>query len=193
MDPAIIETLQQAGIRTDFGPDASVLRIGIRVDEDGRALPITDEIFVTDGKHDAFVTPKAITELFEGSVKPPRFTPAPPPEYQWHFYLIEQTAAEYCSITGVKVRDKEFEDLYGHLRRRPDGWHDDPLFSYLQAGARLVLSLFDVSEAEYEAVVKRLMHAARTFSLGATSMNYRNLVLNKLIRDPAGRASGKRP
>ena len=83
--------------------------------------------------------------------------------------------------SGIRVRDQEFERLYNHLRRRPDGTDANPILSYLQAAARLYMSLRDVSQAEFEAVARRLTKSARTYSEGLSSTNYTDLVLERLL------------
>jgi len=62
--------------------------------------------------------------------------------------------------------------IYNLLRRRPDGTDDNPLFSYLQGAARLYMSLFDVSQAEFEAVFNRLTRSAKGYMEDAASTNY---------------------
>jgi hypothetical protein len=88
------------------------------------------------------------------------------------FCLIERTAADFCVSTGRMEPDDEFRRLYRLLARRPGGDDRNPLFSYIQAGARLYMSLKDVSRAEFEAVALRLSRFARNVSTGATSANY---------------------
>ncbi len=64
------------------------------------------------------------------------------------------------------------------LRRRPAGRDRNPLFSYLQAAARLYLSIDSRSGAEHEAVVGRLARSAKTLALGQSSRNYLRHVLS---------------
>ena len=69
-------------------------------------------------------------------------------------------------------RDMEFHCICAHLRRRPDGDYPHPLFSYLRASVRLVISLRDLSQAEFEGITGRLARSVRHFSMGETSRNY---------------------
>lgn len=87
------------------------------------------------------------------------------------FALIETTAVACCAATNPEY-DRELERVYAQLRRRPLGADANPLFSYLRAAVRLYMSLRDVSQAEFEAVVQRLSRSAGHFSTGLTSTNY---------------------
>ena len=95
--------------------------------------------------------------------------------------LIELTVIDYCVTTRRVVTDQEFERLYVHLRRRPDRTDAEPLFSYLQAAVRLYLSLRDISQAEFEAVVRRLAHSAQRYSAGYASRNYVEVARRPLL------------
>jgi hypothetical protein len=170
MDPRVVEALREGGIDPD--PEPLALPIAFREDDAGRILPHGDTAYVVEGDKVVPVTLAAISDLFVGDRRPPDFSLPPPPEYLGFFLRIELAAASYCAVTGAQVRDKEFEQLYDDLRRRPDRRSDDVLFSHLQATLRLYLSLRDVSRAEYEAVLRRLAKSARTFAMGYTSMNY---------------------
>jgi hypothetical protein len=115
---------------------------------------------------------KSIGALFTGSRPGPSLNGQPPDEYMPFLAMIEQSAIECCEAAHRVPTDDDFEHLYLHLRRRPDGTHADPLFSYMQAAARLYMSLRDVSRAEFEAIAQRLTRSARHFSFGAGSTNY---------------------
>ncbi|ADO75221.1 hypothetical protein [Stigmatella aurantiaca] len=179
MDAKVVTMLEQAGIDT---ASPEFLRVPTVLGEEGRVLPLVQELPVPVlgiGDQVVWVPLQPISQLWVGSKIPPDFSFAPPPEYEPFFILLEATAADYCSATGRPERDKEFERLYRHLRRRPDGQDANPLFFYLQAAARLYLSLCDVSQAEFEAVVNRLRRSAKTFSLSLISTNYHRLVLEE--------------
>ncbi|MDC0710815.1 hypothetical protein POL68_20230 [Stigmatella sp. ncwal1] len=183
MDAKVVKMLEKAGMDTAY---PEVLRVTTVLGEEGRVLPLSQElpVPVLGGGGDervVWVPLEPISRLWVGSRVPPDFSFAPPPEYEPFFILLEATAADYCSATGRPERDKEFERLYRHLRRRPDGQDANPLFSYLQAAARLYLSLCDVSQAEFEAVVNRLRRSAKTFSWSLISTNYHRLVLEDLF------------
>ena len=179
MDPAVIETLRLAGIETDFARVVPI--VGIAIDADGEILPVGDEVAVLCGKKTALVRLRAAGELFTGDAVPPDFSVEPPPAYVHFFALIEMTAADICSQGGRVPTDKEFEEMYEGLRRRPDGTDAEPIVSYMRAAARLYMSLRDVSRAEYEGVVRRLARSARRFAMGYTSRNYEEIALRPLL------------
>ncbi len=180
-DSAVVAALVEKGI--DPILEAAVPSIGIQVDSNGQAQALEDAVGVIDGRRVAVVRPAAISELFFGDAQPPDFTRGPPLGYAAFFTMIERTAADYCSCTGERIRDMEFERLYSHLRRRPDGVHAHPLFSHLRAAARVYMSLRATSQAEYDAVLRRLVKSALTFAVGPTSSNYLDLALASIL-DP---------
>jgi hypothetical protein len=185
MDRKAIAALQMAGIdpaRPELLRVPTVLgeqRRVVSLDQ-GLPVPVMDD----DGRV-AWLPLAPISQLWTGSAVAPDFSHAPPPEYEPFFILIEATAAEFCDAMGRPERDREFERLYRHLRRRPDGVDANPLFSYLRAATRLYLSLRDVSRAEFEAVARRLQRSARTFSTRIDSTNYHHYVLEEFFY-PAG-------
>ena len=101
-------------------------------------------------------------------------------KYLLFFMLIERTAFDFCATTKRAERDEELRRLYQQLRRRPAALDDNPLFSYLQAAARLYMSLRDVSRAEFEAVAQRLSRSARRYADGPGSRNYIRLLSQHL-------------
>lgn len=124
---------------------------------------------------------KPLSALFTGDRQPPSMRNEPPPEYLEFFLAIEHTAALACAARGRPESDEEFERLYRHLRRRPDGADANPMFGCLQNSVRLYLSLKDVSRAEFEAVVERLHKSARTFRTHGGSTNYFANALRPLL------------
>ena len=179
MDRSVIRKLKDAGIDSTF--EELVPVIGIRLDGDERVMPLRDQADVVAGNHVALISLKTTSELWTGDAPAPDLARGPTPEYLFFFALIERTAADFCSCTGMRIRDQEFERLYNHLRRRPDGTDANPLFSYLQAATRLYMSLRDVSQAEFEAVARRLTRSARAYSEGVSSTNYTEFVLERLL------------
>lgn len=174
MDSSVIETLRGAGIDPRF-EEGAMLQIGFELNEKKKIRPVGERVLVEAGKATAFVPLKPISQLFTGDRVPPSFKEGPTDDYLFFFLLLERTAVFYCKVTKPEY-DQEMERLYSFLRRRPDGTDKNPLFSYLQAAARLYMSLHDVSRAEFEAVVQRLSRSARRFSAGAASTNYLRIV-----------------
>jgi hypothetical protein len=181
MDPHAITTLERAGI-DPFHPE--LLKIPTVLAAQGRVLPLDHDLPVPvmdEEDRVAWLPLQSISKLWSGSAKPPDFSRTVAPEYEPFFILLEATAAEYCDATGRPERDREFQRLYRSLRRRPDGVDPNPLFSYLRAAARLYLSLRDVSQAEFDAVLNRLRSSAQTFATRLDSSNYHRLVLQEFF------------
>ncbi|WIG94823.1 hypothetical protein [Myxococcus sp. SDU36] len=179
MDANAVAELEKAGVKVD---QPERLYVAVEWDEDGKHVrPVGERVQIRAGEQLAHVTLKPISQLFTGDVKPPSFAKAPPDEYQAFFLLIEATAAGYCRAVRNTETDQEFERLYRHLQRRPDGTDRNPLFSHLQGAVRLYMSLRDVSQAEFEAVVHRLHQSARHFQTHTGSINYFQEVLRGVL------------
>lgn len=174
MDKHVVEQLEKARIDTCMERELPV--IPVRLSDAGKPIPVGDEVAIQSGKNTVLVRLKSISRLFTGSAQPPSFAKGPTDEYVFFFALIERTAVDYCDVVGRKEYDEEFERLYRQLRRRPDGTDGNPLFSYIQAAARLYMSIRDVSQSEFEAVAQRLSVSARHFSMGPSSSNYLRVV-----------------
>ena len=181
MDQTLVDSLREAGIdpaREDFLP-----ALALRLDPAGRPLPLDGEAVVACQGRSVPVRLKPVSSLFAGNALPPDFSGGPTKAYLPVFLCIEQAAAHYTFLGRTTTRDREFERLYDHLRRRPDGTDSNPLFSYLQAAVALQMSLRDLGRAEYEAVLRRLAKSARTFSDGYTSTYYRDRALSVFMDD----------
>lgn len=182
MDSFAIRQLQDLGVDTNLRDDIPAIPIG--VDNKKHPVVLADLVPVAGpGDKVVSIRLKNISALFTGDKVPPSFADGPTDEYVEFFMLIEQTAANYCVTTKRIERDTEFESLYNHLRRRPEGRHSNPLFSYLQAAVRLYMSLHDTSQAEFEAVVDRLRRSAKKFAMGATTANYYHVIRNQFGMD----------
>ena len=164
-----MEKLQRAGLKVE---QPEMLRVAIQRDESKRVVKVHGEVPVMGNEGLILVHLKPISQLWTGSAVPPDLSKTPPPQYQPFFLLMESTAANYCAAQGRPETDDEFERLFRQLRRRPDGTDAHPLFSYLQGAARLYMSLRDVSQAEFEAVVSRLSQSAKWHSTHTGSTNY---------------------
>jgi hypothetical protein len=178
MDQDIVRQLEAKGMSTD----PSRLSVGVaRMN----GTPIHDDepgVVVGDHTGTLRLQLKPISALFVGNRQPPPFRGEPPAEYIPFFHAIEHTAAVACAARRRPERDEEFERLYRHLRRRPDGSDANPIFDALQNSARMYMSLRDVSRAEFEAVMDRLSRSARTFRTHVASTSYFNNALAPLLR-----------
>jgi hypothetical protein len=178
VDREAVEKLQRAGLKVE---QPELLRVAIQRDEQKQVMRLRGEVPVMGNEGLMLVSLKPITKLWTGSAVPPDLSRTPPPQYQPFFLLLESTAANYCAAVGKPETDDEFERLFRQLRRRPDGDDAHPLFSYLQGAVRLYLSLRDVSQAEFEAVVNRLSQSAKWHSTHVGSTNYHREVLHGLF------------
>jgi hypothetical protein len=178
VDSEAVEKLKGAGLKVD---QPEMLRVAIQRDENKKVLTPRDETAVMGNEGLVLVKLKPLSQLFTGSAVPPDLSRTPPPQYQPFFLLLESTAANYCAATGKPETDDELERLYRQLRRRPDGEDKHPLFAYLRGAARLYMSLRDVSQAEFEAVLNRLSQSAKWHSSHVGSTNYYREVLQGLF------------
>lgn len=181
MDREVVEALEKAELPVD---KPEMLRVGVQLDEQGKVQPTREVVSIVSEKKLLSARLRPISQLFTGDTVPPSFTRAPPPEYHPFFILLEAAAADCCKARGRPEPDQEFERLFRLLRRRPDGDDPNPAFSYLQAAARLYMSLRDTSQAEFEAVADRLHRSARTYATHTGSTNYYREVLQPLFGAP---------
>ena len=68
--------------------------------------------------------------------------------------------------------DGEMLEIYGALRRRPDGRSLGLVHDYMWKAAAVVLGTHPLSQAEFEAIMSRLERSCRTFRVGPSSRNY---------------------
>lgn len=177
MDLDFVAKLRQSGLE----PDANRLSVGVPRAGDPLAQEDAPGMLVTDGRTQSIITAKPIARLFVGSRQPPSLREVPPEEYRPFFRALEWAAADACLARGRPEPDAEFERLYRLLRRCPDGVDRNPIFGCLQRAAQLYLSLNDVSQAEFEAVMDRLSKSARVFSTHPGSTNYFQHALAPLV------------
>ncbi|MGC4122225.1 MAG: hypothetical protein QM765_48115 [Myxococcales bacterium] len=178
MDSQVISELEKAGL--DPKLEKRFLTVPVTVDEvTGKPKPVGKDVLLLNGEQPVPVALKSVSELFTGNKQPPSFASGPTKEYVNFFAMVEFTALEYLHAAGLE-RDEEFVRIYNLLRRRPDGTDANPLFSYLQAAARLYMSLFDISQAEYEAVFNRLTRSAKGQMEDAASTHYIRMLHDRL-------------
>lgn len=142
-------------------------------DAEGKLALLGDKIVVrsTAGETKA-VSLRPVRELFAGTARAPDLSSGPTPKLMPFFLFLEMIVVRFCEEDGRDQTDQEMERVYSEMRRRPDGRPASRLHSYLRAAARLYMSKNDISEAEYDAVMRRLTKSARTFSMSPISRNY---------------------
>ncbi len=178
VDVLVVSTLEKAGL--DPTLQKRLITVPVTIDEvTGKPKPVGKEVLLLNAEQPVPVTLKTASELFAGNKVPPSFAKGPTPGYEMFFAMIEMSALEYLHAAGPE-RDEEFARIYNLIRRRPDGTDANPLFSYLQGAARLYMSLFDVSLAEFEAVFNRLTRSAKQQMEDAASTNYIRMLHDRL-------------
>lgn len=121
----------------------------------------------------------SLRALFRGERQPPSLGDYPE-AYRECFALIESHLVQYCEVMGDR-RDQEMEEIFGTLRRRPDGRSLGPVHDYLWKVSAWLLGIHPLSGAEYEAIVGRLERSCRRFAMGPSSRNYL-ATLNSMFR-----------
>jgi hypothetical protein len=170
MDASVIEAISNG--RDLSKADTPNTLLVIARDARGEIVSIGDEVEVeTTDAGSRRLALRPIRQLFAGDAKAPDLSGGPTPKLEPFFVLLERTVASVCAVSGSDATDEEMEHIYSEMRRRPDG-EGGVLRSYVRAAARLYLSTNNVSQAEYEAVFRRLTKSARTFSVGTISRNY---------------------
>ena len=165
MDEIVATALAQWGSKGSLPP------LVIVRDGDGKIVTQSGGVQVHVGESRQTLALRPVRELFTGDRKAPDLSRGPTPELEPFFMLLEYTVVRFCEADGHDETDQEMERIFASLRRRPDG-EGGRLHGYLRAAGRLYLSVRDVSQAEYEAVISRLTRSARTFSVPPVSRNY---------------------
>jgi len=165
-----VPSLQEVVIGEKLDPKH--LSVALRLTEDKRLhLPDRHIVLVDDNDKVAEWKVASLRELFRGERVPPKMGDYPAPEYSVLYYFIETHAITFCNGFGDKT-DREFDEIYSNLRRRPDGRSLGPLHDFLWQVLALLLGTRIVSQAEFEAVLGRLSRSASTYSMGSVSRNY---------------------
>jgi hypothetical protein len=180
MDLKVREELERAGLKELDRPE--LLQVAIELENpDGHPLPLGEEVPVVDEvKTRARVRLGSISRLWASTELKPSPT-SPSSRHLAFLLLMESTAGIYCSSVTRPVTDADFERLYLKLRQHPDGEDPHPLFSYLQGAARLYLSLRDMSQPEYESLLRRLSTLVGRFRANMGSTNYHHRVVNSVL------------
>jgi hypothetical protein len=161
-------------------------------------VPIGDEVPVRLGDRTVHLKLPGVAASLKGDKKAPSFSPPPGgtwgtgsarepvTDYTPVFSMIERTALEHCRQRVIVVSDREFDELYRHLRRRPDGTHAHPIFSYLRGAVRVALALRDTSRDELEAVLSRLAGSAKHRAVSDSSANYLQMLMEMFMLRRSG-------
>ncbi len=164
LHPTLIATMADAGVTA-----GTLGLIPVAETRDSSTGPREDLLLTAEGKQAVWRVP-SLASLFRGNVAPPPMRDYPD-DYVPVFALFERNVVT-LSQAGRAPTDGELEDLYGSLRRRPDGrssgWAHDGVWRI----AAFTLGHFALSAAEFEAVAARLARAARFWRAGPSSRYY---------------------
>lgn len=164
------ERLAEAGI--EIHPDRPLPFLKVDFTSRGQPLAPGAVLKVQQGELETEVELPGIAELFRGDAPAPDLSAAPTEELAILFATLEGAFADFCEATGRQERDREMQRIYRRLRDRPDGSDRNPLFGHLRGALRLYMCQNDLSEAQYDAVLERLIQSVRRWAVGKDSVHY---------------------
>lgn len=178
--PPLRELVAAAGL------DSLHLTVALPTDKSGDKIDIQDrhQILLHDGEKFGEWHVSSLRELFRGNQTPPPDMNHYPPEYCRFFYTIEKHFLMVCDVHGDPT-DKELEEIYATLRRRPDGKSLGPVHDAVWQIAAFMLGIYALSQAEFDAIFGQLARSTRHWQLGLVSRNYIDYV-----RQTLGRSDG---
>jgi hypothetical protein len=136
-----------------------------------QAPPLPRTIVVlSDGEKDGTWDVPSLREMFRGDVVPPSMEKFPA-EYTPYFYFVEKHVVGLCHAMGDRT-DQQMEAAYAMLRRRPDGRSVGTEHDFVWQVCALMLGMYPLSQAQFEAIVGRLEQSARSFAMRPVSRNY---------------------
>lgn len=156
---------------SENGLNRKKLTVGLKVQDNQPDLSAREEVLIYDGTKGAVWKVPSLRALFRGDKPAPEIPNEPPPAYIPLFFFIEQHLVTFCDGAGDKT-DREFEEAFSNLRRRPDGKSLSALHFFLWQVAAGLVGVRPVSAAEFGAIFGRLTRSARTFGIGIVSRNY---------------------
>ena len=133
-----------------------------RADRHGAVLTLGDETF-------DWQVP-SLASLYRGDAVPPDLTEYPA-EYVPAFFKLERHV-QVIPAAGRAPTDKELELAFTNVRRKPEGPSQGSAFDSVWQGAALMLGTYELSEAEFTAILHRLARSAHGWSKGQRSWNY---------------------
>lgn len=177
-DPAdYIDSLKAVLPERDF--DVGNLSVPLGCDKEGKVRPIVrHKILLSDGQRVVDWENPSLRTLFRGDRTPPDLSQYPA-EYVFSFHFIESHLLTLCEAMGPR-RDKEMEEVYSALRRRPDGSSLGLVHDFIWQVVALWLGMRPTSQAEFEAVLLRLERSCRSFQMGPASRNYIEYLRQKI-------------
>ncbi len=171
LDPSLKAAIAAGGL------DSKSLCVALNCNQQPRRIRVEDRhgIQVSDGVMAVSWRVPALSTLFRGNGQPPRDIDHYPPEFVMHFFLVEQHFMTLCKAIGDRP-DQEMEEIYGALRRRPDGRSLGPIHDFFWQVAALLLATRIFSEAEFVALFGQLERSTRKFAMRPVSRFYANYI-----------------
>ncbi len=160
------------GLVNAQGMDPKGLTVGLQ-EGPGGVLRIESRhiVPVCQGKEAVMWQVPALGALFRGDRKPPADMKEYPPFYVPAFHFVETHVLHLCRAKGDRT-DQEMEEIYATLRRRPEGRSLGLGHDFMWQVCALMLGMYELSEAEYLAVISRLEASVRTWALRPVSRFY---------------------
>lgn len=162
MDARVVEELRKLG--APLGDDGPLPHVPVLSVAGEVLAPVGPEVPVAVHGRPVLLRLRPLTALCVGGRPAPSFQHGPTREHARLFAALELAVASCADVLRPPPDDADAARAYRRLRRQPDHLVlGDPLFAYVQASARLYLSLVDTSWAELDAA---LAHLAREASRG---------------------------
>jgi tetratricopeptide (TPR) repeat protein len=149
-------------------------RLSVPLEGDGEgSIRVQDrhKVPLYDNDKFAYWPVASLRELFRGDRQPPVDMDHYPEEYCQYFFFIEEHLLMVCEAIGDRT-DQEMEQIFSTLRRRPDGRSLGMVHDFIWQVAALMLGKYELSEAEFEALVGQLERSVRKWALRPVSRNY---------------------
>lgn len=157
-----------AGLVEREGLDRTLLVVPLKVEAPGKdrhAVPLSD------GKKMVHWPVASLRELFRGNRMPPADIEHYPAQYTPYFFFIESHVLTFCRRNGART-DQEMEEVYTMLRKRPDGKSLGASHDFVWQVTALMLGIYVLSGAEFEAIFATLTRSTRRWGLKPISRNY---------------------
>lgn len=162
MDARVVDELRRLGVTV--GADGPLPHVAVLVVAGQVLAPVGPEVPVAVHGRPVLLRLRPLTALCAGAGRAPSFQDGPTREHARLFAALEFAVASCADVLRPPPDDADAARAYRRLRRQPDHLVlGDPLFAYVQASARLYLSLVETSRAELDAA---LAHLAREAARG---------------------------
>lgn len=158
MDPKVVEELRRLGLA--LGDDGPLPHVAVLVVAGQVLAPVGPEVPVAVHGRPVLMRLRPLTGLCVRGRPAPSFRAGPTREHARLFAALEGSVAA-CTDALPGLLDHDAARAYRRLRRQPDHLVlGDPLFAYVQASARLYVSLVDTSWPELDAALAHLAREA---------------------------------